>query len=377
MRLEYANPSEIGLDSGRLEAARELLVQGLEAREYTTAVHLVARHGKVAVCDAMGHLGGEEDDPPAEIDSIFDMASVTKPVATATSLMALVERGTLHLNQPVTDFFPGRSLPHLSSVTVKQLTTHTSGLPAWCDLFSKDGTRDGAIEQLLQTPLENAPGTKHVYSCLGYILLGLVIEQASGMPLEKFAAESIFKPLGMTDTGFPAMRDPENRDNPPKRKANRIARTANSRGRDRVLIGEVHDENAHAMGGNSGNAGLFSTAPDLAVYAQTMLNGGELEGVRILSPLSVKKMLTNQIDPSIGGQAYGFFTYPNEMLPYGDLFSDRSAGHTGFTGTSLLIDPEYDLFVILLTNRVYIKRDAPDFLKRRRLFHNIVASAVR
>ncbi len=107
-----------------------------------------------------------------------------------------------------------------------------------------------------------------------------------------------------------------------------------------------------------------------------MLNGGEFDRARILSPLSVRKMLTNRIDPSIGGQAYGFFTHPNEMLPYGDLFSDRSAGHTGFTGTSLLIDPEYDMFVILLTNRVYMNRESPEFLKRRRLFHNIVASAV-
>lgn len=368
MRAELADPIEANLDPEKLAAARELLDDGLEAREYTAAVYLVVRHGKAGACGALGRLGGRDDDPPAAIDSIFDMASVTKPVATASSLMVLVERGALHLNQPVTDFFPGQSLPHLSGVTVKQLATHTSGLPAWRDLFSQDGTREAAIEQLLHTPLENVPGTKHVYSCLGYIMLGLVIEQASGMPLGRFAAESIFKPLGMNDTGL----------NPVKAKADRIARTANSRGRDdRILIGEVHDENAHAMDGNSGNAGLFSTAPNLAIFAQMMLNGGESKGTRLLSPLSVKKMLTNRIDPSIGGQAYGFFVHPNEMLPYGDLFSDRSAGHTGFTGTSLLIDPEYDMLVILLTNRVLMNRDAPDFLKRRRLFHNIVASAVR
>jgi CubicO group peptidase (beta-lactamase class C family) len=391
MRLETADPAELGLRPEKLAAAEELLVQGLESCDYTCAVYLLARHGRVAACGAMGKLGREEGDPPAALDTIFDMASVTKPVATATSLMILIERGILHLNQPVTDFFPDRRVPHLSGVTVKHLATHTSGLPAWRDLFSKEGTRQSAIDQLFQTPLEYPTGAKHVYSCLGYIMLGLVIEQASGIPLADFAAENVFAPLGMADSGFPAVRDPENRDNPPKDKAHRIAPTANSRGRDRILVGEVHDENAWAMEGNSGNAGLFSTAPDLAVYAQMLLNGGQLGepqrhgehgdegeqgGVRILGPLSVVKMLTNRISPSIGGQSYGFFTAPNEMTPCGDLFSERSAGHTGFTGTSLLIDPEYDMFVILLTNRVYEKRDAPDFLRRRRLFHNVVASAI-
>ncbi|MCL6518939.1 MAG: beta-lactamase family protein [Armatimonadetes bacterium] len=373
MTLDFANPAGIGLDTQRLEAAKELLFRGLENGEYTCAVWLVARHGKVAVWEAIGRLGDEENDPPAKPDSIFDMASVTKPVATATSLMILVERGALHLNQPVTDFFPNRKLPHLSGVTVKHLATHTSGLPAWRDLFSEDGTREGAIERLLQTPLENQPGKKHVYSCLGYITLGLVIEQAAGMPLKEFARKNIFEPLGMVDSCF----------NPPAEKSGRIARTANSRGRDRVLCGEVHDENAHAMQGNSGNAGLFSTASDIATYAQMLINGGwvrqsdKQEEARILCPLSVRKMLTNQINPEISGQSIGFFTPPNEMTPCGDLFSERCAGHTGFTGTSLLIDPEYDMFVILLTNRVYKKREAPDFLRRRRLFHNIIASAVR
>jgi len=373
MTLDFANPAGIGLDTQRLEAAKELLFRGLENGEYTCAVWLVARHGKVAVWEAIGRLGDEENDPPAKPDSIFDMASVTQPVATATSLLILVDRGALHLNPPVTDFFPNRKLPHLSGVTVKHLATHTSGLPAWRDLFSEDGTREGAIERLLQTPLENQPGKKHVYSCLGYITLGLVIEQAAGMPLKEFARKNIFEPLGMVDSCF----------NPPAEKSGRIARTANSRGRDRVLCGEVHDENAHAMQGNSGNAGLFSTASDIATYAQMLINGGwvrqsdKQEEARILCPLSVRKMLTNQINPEISGQSIGFFTPPNEMTPCGDLFSERCAGHTGFTGTSLLIDPEYDMFVILLTNRVYKKREAPDFLRRRRLFHNIIASAVR
>jgi CubicO group peptidase (beta-lactamase class C family) len=350
VRLPRAKPKELGLDASRLKAAEDFLAKGLEAGEYTAATYLVARHGKIAASGAMGRLGLEEDSPPARIDTIFDMASVTKPVATATSLMILVERGALHLNQPVTVFFPDRNLPHLAGITVRQLATHTSGLPAWCDLFSDNGTRSKAIENLFNIPLENQPGTKHVYSCMSYIMLGLVIEQVAGMSLSRFARENIFQPLGMTDSGH----------NPPKGKLRRVALTGNSRARERNLPGDVHDENAHSLEGNAGNAGLFSTAPDIAIYAQALLNGGEFGSVRILSPLSAKKMLTNRIDPSIGGQSIGYFTEPN-----------------GFPGTSLLIDPEYDMFVILLTNRVLKNREGADFIKRRKIFHNVVASAAR
>lgn len=365
MTLGTATPAEVGLDPARLARAEKIVTDGIESGEYTAGVYLVARRGKVAAQGAFGrHADG--DAPEARIDSIFDMASMTKPVSTATSLMMLVEQGMLHLNQPVTDFFPDRKLPHLSNVTIKQLLTHTSGLPAWCDLFSKVGTREAAIEQLLQIALEAVPGTRYAYSCMGYIALGLVIERITGMPLEKFAAERVFKPLGMKDSGY----------NPPLDLCDRIVSTSNSRGRDYCLRGEVHDENAHAMEGNAGNAGLFSTAPDIAIYSQMMLNGGEYGGVRILSPLSVKRMISSQIDPSIGGQGLGYFTRPNEMTPCADLFSARAAGHTGFTGTSFLLDPEYGVFVILLTNRVYKKREAPDFLRRRRLFHNAVAASI-
>lgn len=356
---------EVGLDALRLARAEEIVLNGLEKNEYTAGVYVVGRRGEIAAQGAFGHHG-EEGAPEASMDSIFDMASVTKPVCTATSLMILVEQGRLHLNQPVADFFPDRKLPHLSAVTIKQLLTHTSGLPPWCDLFSKKGTRKSAIEQLLQIPLEREPGTHYAYSCMGYITLGLVIEGITGMSLEKFAAENVLKPLGMKDSGY----------NPSKKKCDRIVPTSNSRGRDYFLVGEVHDENAHAMDGNAGNAGLFSTAPDMARYCRMMLGGGYYEDARLLSPLSVGRMISNQLDASIGGQGYGFFTRPNEMTPCADLFSARAAGHTGFTGTSFLLDPEYDMFVILLTNRVYRKREAPDFLRRRRLFHNAVAASI-
>lgn len=358
-------PEEVGLDAARLTRAERIVVEGIEKNEYTAGAYAVGRRGSVVAQGAFGRHG-EAGAPEARIDSIFDMASVTKPVCTATSLMMLVEQGRVHLNQPVTDFFPGRRLQHLGDVTLRHLLTHTSGLPPWCDLFSKKGTRESAIEQLLQIPLEHKPGAHYAYSCMGYITLGLVIEEITGMPLEKFAAENVLKPLGMNDSGY----------NPPRDLCDRIVPTSNSRGRDYCLVGEVHDENAHAMDGNAGNAGLFSTVPDMARYCRMMLDGGEYEGVRLLSPLSVGRMISNQLDPSTGGHGYGCFTRPNEMTPCADLFSARAAGHTGFTGTSFLLDPEHDVFVILLTNRVYRKREAPDFLRRRRLFHNAVAASV-
>ncbi len=367
-RLPQCKPAEVGLDGERLQAADEMLAKGLEAEEYTAAVYMVGRHGKIAGYGAMGKTGGEDDDPSAAIDSIFDMASVTKPVATGASLMALVDRGALHMGQLLTDFFPERNLPHLSDIRIRHLATHVSGLPAWKPLYSNGGTKEGSIEELLQkTPLANPVGSTYSYSCLGYITLGLILEKVAGMPLEKFAREYIFKPLGMKDSGH----------NPPTSVKSRIVKTAFSQSREGVLHGEVHDENASSLLGNAGNAGLFSTAPDIAVFAQMIMNGGEFEGTRILSPLAVKRMITNQIDPKIGGQGFGFFTYPNDMVPSGDLFSDSSAGHTGFTGTSLLMDPENDMFLILLTNRVYRDRDGTAFMRRRRWFHNIVASAVR
>lgn len=365
VRLPYAEPSEIGLDVQALAKARDIVIEGLRAGEYTAAVHIVGRHGKVGAYHAVGRLGGEGT-PPTQLGTIFDVASLTKPVATAACVLSLVEQGVLRPDQPVTDFFPERALPHLSEVTVHHLATHTSGLPAWADLYSRGQSRDEAIEELLGIPLENPLGEKHVYSCLGYILLGLIIERASGTSLDRLAHEVIFSPLQMADTGF----------RPPQDTWGRIAHTADCPRRECVGVGEVHDGNAWGLGGIAGNAGLFSTAPDLAVFAQMLLNGGEFNCARVLSPDSLRLMLTNQLGPGVGGQAYGFFTRPNGMLGFADSFSERIVGHTGFTGTSLLLDPASGMFVILLTNRVYMPQDGADFLQRRRAFHDAVASAL-
>jgi CubicO group peptidase (beta-lactamase class C family) len=209
------------------------------------------------------------------------------------------------------------------------------------------------------------PGTGYAYSDLGYLLLGEVVRSVSGQTVAEFAAERIFGPLGMRDTGYLPAAELQ-----PRLAATRCP------DRQRVLLGEVHDGNCHTVGGVAGHAGLFGTAGDLVTYARMLLGGGVLEGVRVLSPLAVAQMGRDQNPPGLNGHSLGWFTRPNGYLPAGDFLPDDTFGHTGFTGTSLLICPSLDLAVVLLTNRVYQERDAAAFIRFRRRFHNAVASLV-
>lgn len=327
MKFDICEAAEVGMNGEILDEAQNLLIQGIRHEEYTGAVYMIGRHGKISARGVLGRLGPEYASP-VSLDSIFDLASVTKPVATAASLMALVDHGALQLDQAASQFFPERVLPQLTGITLRHLATHTSGLPAWIDMYSQGQSRDEAIEQLLGTKLQHPRGTVYSYSCLGYIILGLIIERVSGKTLADFAADNIFRPLGMNDTCY----------NPSIDVINRIVHTADCPMSRRKSIAEVQDGNALAMGGYSGNAGLFSTAPDLAVFAQAMLNGGEFNGVRILSAESVREMFTSQIDPSLGRQSIGFFMPPHGMLPCEDGWSKACAGHTGYSGTCLVID---------------------------------------
>lgn len=355
-----------GFDPSQFKRAEDTLRQGLDAGEYTCAVYLVAYHGNTIVSGAIGCLSDEELGPSASLDTVFDVASLTKPIATATSLLKLVELGEISLDEKVTAFLPEPQMEHLRDVTLRHLVTHTSGLPAWRNLYSQSESREDAIDRLFRVHLESKPGTEYRYSCLGYIILGLVIEHVSGMPLDAFASESIFGPLGMSNTRF----------RPPERLWEKIARTANCEDRMEVKPGEVHDGNAWGLGGVAGNAGLFSTVEDIATFAQMILSGGWYNGRSILTENSVQLMVANQLPLAIGGQGLGFFTKPNPMLAFGESFSESVVGHTGFTGCSLLLDPASHLSVVLLTNRVYKNRDASNYLARRRLFHDIIASAI-
>jgi CubicO group peptidase (beta-lactamase class C family) len=364
MSLPTAAPADVGLDARRLAVADGHIRAGQDEKVYPAAVLLVARHGQIAHHRAFGHLhdGGK----PTRPDTIFDLASVTKPCV-ATGLLTLVEDGKVSLAQTVEDFLPEAKGTPIGPLTIRQLATHTTGLPPWKPLYKHGQGREAQLAEILRTPLRSPPGTHYAYSDLGYILLGEIVARAGGMNLDQYLHARLFAPLGMKDTGYL----------PAATRRSRIAPTANCPMRpDRTLIGEVHDANAHASGGVSGHAGLFGTAPDLALLATALAGKGEANLYRVLGIPALRLAQTNQIAPDIGGHSIGWFTPPNGMLPRGDLLGDTAFGHTGFTGTMIVCDPVYDLVAILLTNRVMNPDDNGVILRVRRRVMNAVASAI-
>jgi CubicO group peptidase (beta-lactamase class C family) len=260
--------------------------------------------------------------------------------------MILVDEGRLDLERPVHDFLPGFQGPGKEAVTVRHLLTHSSGLPAIVTLYKEVQGRAAFRERILALDLTYPPGSRSVYSDPGIILLGEVLEQVAGEPLDAFVRERVFMPLGMRDTRF----------RPPPELWSRIAPTEFDPWRGRLIQGEVHDENAFAMGGVAPHAGLFSTAGDLARFARMLLNGGTLDGRRIVSRETIERFTRRAGIPG-SDRALGWDTKSAEGSSAGSLLSARSFGHTGFTGTSIWIDPERRLFIILLTNRVYPTRE--------------------
>ncbi|MCS6862851.1 MAG: beta-lactamase family protein, partial [Abditibacteriales bacterium] len=270
----------------------------------------------------------------ASPSTIFDLASLTKPLATASSLLLLAQQRCLHLSQALSHFFPLSSGSPLRMVTLRHLITHTSGLPAWEAFYREHHTKDDVLAAVLHTPLEAPPGARYRYSDLGFMLLSAVVERVAGTSLADFAQREIFRPLDMTDTMFC----------PPSTLLPQIVPTEFDKGLQRHLRGTVHDENARAMGGVGGHAGLFSTARDVAKFCQAMLNGGGL-----FSKKTLRLMWENQLTAIGAGSSCGWFTPPNPMLPGGDAMPPSAFGHTGFTGTSAVILPEQKKFLILLT----------------------------
>jgi CubicO group peptidase (beta-lactamase class C family) len=278
-------------------------------------------------------------------DTVYDLASLTKVVATTTAAMILVDEGRLDLDKRVRDFLPRFAGGAKDRVTVRQLLTHSSGLDWWAPLYKEVKGRAAYVERIEAMDLVYEPGTKSLYSDLGLILLGESLERVAGERLDAFARRRIFEPLGMRATLF----------RPGPELLPRIAPTENDPWRGRVLRGDVHDENAFALGGVAPHAGLFGTAGDLARFAQMLLNGGVFEHRRIVSRATLEAF-TRRAGVPDSSRALGWETQ-SENSSAGALLSERSFGHTGFTGTSLWVDPERELFVILLTNRVHPTRD--------------------
>jgi CubicO group peptidase (beta-lactamase class C family) len=340
--LPVNTPKSVGMSATRLASIDRIVMRGINAGGYPGASVVIGRNGYAVYQRGFGKLGWTASSPRVTADrSIYDLASLTKVVGTTTAAMVLYDEGRLDLEAPVSTYLPAFSGGWKDSVTVRQLLTHRSGLPAGRDLWRVARTPDEARAAVLATNLECKPGQCYIYSDLGADVLGFVIEAIAGESLDVFLHDKVFEPLGMNDTFY----------RPSDSLTYRIAPTEIAPPRGYPLQGEVHDENAYALGGVAGHAGLFSTAADLSIFAQMMLNGGSYNGVRILSD-TVVSLFTRR---AAGTRALGWDTADGDGGS-GKFLDSRAYGHTGYTGTSIWIDPDRQMFVLLLTNRVHAAR---------------------
>jgi len=358
-QLPAALPSTQAISAERLGRMDAVIAASIERKELPGAVVLVARHGKIVWRKAYGARAVEPQREAMTLDAIFDLASLTKVVATTTSILMLVEEGKIRLSDPVVQFIPEMKGEGRDAITIEQLMTHVSGFAPDFDLRERWTGYDEAIKHLYREPLRTQPGMRFVYSDINYIALGEVVHRVSGLMLDEFARRNVFAPLGMRDTGF----------NPNPSLRARIAPTEKRRGQmnylgdsganagaegDQWLRGQVHDPTSFRMGGVAGHAGLFSTANDLAIFCQMLLNGGVYNGARILSPMTIATMTRPRAVSETGAaRGLGWDLATTFSSNKGDLFPLGSFGHTGFTGTSIWIDPASDSFVIFLSNRVH------------------------
>jgi CubicO group peptidase (beta-lactamase class C family) len=355
-------------DEAKLQPAYDVLDRAVADRAFPGGV-LAVGYQDVLTVHEFGRQTYDAKSPAVNVDTIYDAASLTKPVVTSTLLALQVEAGRIGLDLPVARYIPewndGPNPDWRKTVTVRNLLTHSSGLPAHKDYFLGLKSKREFIAAICREPLEYAPGTKTVYSDLGFILLGEILERATGKRIDQLAHDEIFAPLDMGNTMF----------NPPKNFLGRIAPTENDTAFRKALVqGAVHDENAFAMGGVAGHAGLFTTAGDLAVFCQMLLNGGIYGHHRLLARWTISQFTAAQ--PLAGNaRTLGWMT-PTPNSSSGRYFSPRSFGHLGFTGTSIWIDPDRRLFVILLTNRVYPTRDNDKIAAVRPAVHDAVIESL-
>lgn len=352
--LPTVEPGEVGFRAERLQAIDGLMTRAISAGDFSGGVVLIARHGKIAYARAFGDRQVTPNREPMTVDTLFDLASITKPVATATSIMKLVESGDLDLDAPISRYLPKFGARGKEGITIRQLLTHQGGLTADNPLTDYERGPVFAWERICELTPEYKPGSNFVYSDVGYIVLAQLIERIAHQDVHQYSRRTIFEPLMMKDTGY--LADESLR-----------ARAEVTELRDGVwLRGVVHDPRAAALGGIAGNAGLFSSAGDLAIFAQMLLEGGAYRGVRILNADTVGRMTRPETipihrDEAAAGdspqvtvtRALGWDHRSTYSINRGDFLSDRAFGHGGFTGTVMWIDPEWDLFYIILTNRLH------------------------
>lgn len=372
--------SRLRLES--LARISDVVNEAIKKEQTPGAVVLVGHKGRIVWRHAYGFRALEPNREAMTIDTVFDLASLTKVVATATSIMMLVERGQIRLRDPVIRFLPEIGGGGREKITIQDLLTHVSGFAPDFDLRKKWLGYDEAIRQLQIEPLRNPPETKFVYSDINYIVLGEVVRRVSGKSLDQYAAANIFRPLKMRDTGFRPRLEMSSRIAPTEERRAPFYDSPGPRNtmfdpeKKEYLRGEVHDPTSFRMGGVAGHAGLFSTADDLAIYCQMILNGGNFRGVRILSPFTVAEMTRPHAVSATGlARGLGWDMATSYSANRGDLFPFGSFGHTGFTGTSIWIDQASDTFVLFLSNRVH-PHGKGDVASLRGQIASIVAASI-
>lgn len=340
-----------------LEGAMAAVQAEVRRGAFPGAALALGRGSRAELVKGIGATTGAGEGVDAE-RTVYDLASLTKVVATTTAAMLLYEDGRLELDAPVSRYLPEFSGDGKDAVTVRHLLAHTAGLPAGAT--PRGATPDARLASLIRTPLERSPGAKVEYSDVGFVVLFAALERAAGEPVPALLERRVWEPLGMASTGYA-----------PGAECERCAPTYRSSA-GRPVAGVVHDPIARSLDGVAGNAGLFSTAGDLSRYAAMLASGGELDGVHVLNAATVDTFAVRQE----GTRALGWETpSANGTGPVGRSMSDRAFGHTGFTGTSLWVDPEHKTWAVLLTNRVY-NTEAPNRIQKlRRTVHALVTEA--
>lgn len=365
-----------GIDTDKLAKIDGAVTAAIGRNECPGAVVVVVHGDAVVFRKAYGHRAVQPADVPMTVDTVFDMASLTKPIATGTSVMMLVEQGKLKFSDTVAKHWPAFAANGKDVVTIEQLLLHTSGLTADNAAADYHDGRAKAMERIAALKLEVPAGTRFRYSDVGFIVLGDLVEKLGGAPVDVYAKKHIFGPLKMTDTTF----------NPPAELQKRVAPTGKRKGE--VIRGTVHDPRAFSLDGVAGHAGLFSTADDVARYCRMLMRGGELDGVRILSADTVKRFTAphtvpagltkdGKVDEKKLARSLGWDVDTSFSSPRGDAFKKGDGyGHTGFTGTSVWVDPASRTVVIILANRVH-PDDKGNMTPLRKEVATIVAGAIK
>jgi CubicO group peptidase (beta-lactamase class C family) len=365
------NPRKINFSRNWRRDLDALAEGALRQRVFPGLELLVARGDEAVLHETWGRIEIGQDAQDLVRGTLFDLASITKPVATASAVMVLLERGVVSLEDKVKDFVAEFDSEDKHGITLRHLLTHTSGLPPLIDLIGEGLSREEAVQKLLHVPPQHPTGTAMVYGDVNFLILGEVVRRVTGQSLAEFCHQNLFHPLQMAHTAFDPLS--QGWELP-------IAPTQYCPYRKQLLRGVVHDENAHVLGGEGGNAGLFSTATDLHRFARMMLNGGELDGVRVLSGATVAAMTRNHNPRRLAPRGLGW-DLKGEGPAYmscGELLPPGTFGHTGFTGTSIWIEPASGLTVITLSNRVHISREKnqQDMIRFRPRLHNLIAAAM-